>query len=225
MSTSSLKTRLLVCFILLCLGVFASGVFFAVERALHSDQAFAQDLIRLHVIAHSNLPQDQELKLKVRDALLLETRRLLGETRSKDQAYSLLVSNAEALERCAREAVLANGFDYPVQIKMGSYLFPERAYGDLLLPEGTYDAVRVEIGAAQGDNWWCILFPPLCLADLEGATASLVKVDHKENAKQEGGRSYVFRSKLWDQVVQTRYARLIQDWWKASAAGLSALAR
>ncbi|NLM41399.1 MAG: stage II sporulation protein R [Firmicutes bacterium] len=225
MSTSSLKTRLLVCFILLCLGVFASGVFFAVERALHSDQAFAQDLIRLHVIAHSNLPQDQELKLKVRDALLLETRRLLGETRSKDQAYSLLVSNAEALERCAREAVLANGFDYPVQIKMGSYLFPERAYGDLLLPEGTYDAVRVEIGAAQGDNWWCILFPPLCLADLEGANASLVKVDHKENAKQEGGRSYVFRSKLWDQVVQTRYARLIQDWWKASAAGLSALAR
>lgn len=225
MSTSSLKTRLLVCFILLCLGVFASGVFFAVERALHSDQAFAQDLIRLHVIAHSNLPQDQELKLKVRDALLLETRRLLGETRSKDQAYSLLVSNAEALERCAREAVLANGFDYPVQIKMGSYLFPERAYGDLLLPEGTYDAVRVEIGAAEGDNWWCILFPPLCLADLEGANASLVKVDHKENAKQEGGRSYVFRSKLWDQVVQTRYARLIQDWWKASAAGLSALAR
>lgn len=225
MSRDSLAARLLVCFVLLCTGAFAFGLLSALEHGFHSDKAFAQDLIRLHVIANSNLPQDQELKLKVRDAVLLETKRILGDITGKEQAYTLLQHNIQALERCAQEEVLANGFDYPVQIRMGSYLFPDRDYGDLLLPEGRYDAVRVEIGAAQGDNWWCILFPPLCLAELEGTSSNLVKVNQKENTGEEAGRSFVFRSKLWEQVAQTRYPRLFQSWWQASAAGLSARAR
>ena len=218
------KARLLVCCALLCVGTAVFGLFSALQRGLHSDKAFAQDLIRLHVVAHSNLPQDQELKLKVRDAVLLETKFMLGEVAERDQAYTLLVHNLQTLERSAQEAVWASGYDYPVAIKLGSYLFPERDYGELLLPQGRYDALRVEIGAAQGDNWWCILFPPLCLAELEGTSPNLVKVDHKEGPG-EGGRSFVLRSRLWDQVVQTRYARLFQSWWQASAAGLSALAR
>jgi len=223
MSPSSLRTRLLVCCVLFCLGVFASGILTIIERGFHSDTAFAQDLIRLHVIAHSNMPQDQELKLRVRDAVLLEAKRILGETSAKEQAYKLLSENAGELERCAQEAVFASGFDYPVQVKMGSFLFPDRVYGDLLLPEGRYDAVRVEIGAAGGDNWWCVLFPPLCLAELDGASSDLVRVDRAEGGDGDGGRSFVLRSRLWEQVVQTRYARLLQSWWQASAAGLSAL--
>ena len=78
MSRDSLAARLLVCFVLLCTGAFAFGLLSALEHGFHSDKAFAQDLIRLHVIANSNLPQDQELKLKVRDAVLLETKRILG---------------------------------------------------------------------------------------------------------------------------------------------------
>ncbi|HPT82474.1 MAG TPA: stage II sporulation protein R [Limnochordia bacterium] len=223
MSRESLRSRLLACFVLLCLGVCVSGVILAVERGFHSDKAFAQDLIRLHVIANSNLPQDQDLKLKVRDAVLLETKRILGDIAGKEQAYALLQYHAQTLERCAQETVWAHGFDYPVQVKLGNYLFPERAYGEWVLPEGSYDAVRVEIGAARGDNWWCILFPPLCLAELEGASSALVKVQEK-TTDQKGTRSIVLRSRLWEQVAESRYARLFQNWWQASAAGLSVLA-
>ena len=132
------KARLLVCCALLCVGTAVFGLFSALQRGLHSDKAFAQDLIRLHVVAHSNLPQDQELKLKVRDAVLLETKRILGEVAERDQAYTLLVHNLQTLERSAQEAVWASGYDYPVAIKLGSYLFPERDYGELLLPQGAH---------------------------------------------------------------------------------------
>src|SRR5690606_39334102 len=100
---------------------------------------------------HSYLTQVQELYLKVRDADLLETKRILGEVAERYQAYTLLVHNLQTLERSAQEAVWASGYDYPVAIKLGSYLFPERDYGELLLPQGRYDALRVEIGAAQGE--------------------------------------------------------------------------
>ena len=225
MSRSSVKTRLLVCFALLCIGAFISGIVYALENSFSSDQAYAQDLIRLHVIAHSNLPQDQELKLKVRDAVLQEAKCILSEVPGRQEAYAVLLDHAQQLEHRAQAAVYANGFDYPVQVKLGNYMFPHRDYGGWSLPEGWYDAVRVEIGAAKGENWWCILFPPLCLAELEGASSNLVKVDRHEQVGEETERRFVFTFKLWEQVAQTRYAQVFQRWWQASAAGLAALSR
>lgn len=219
MQRKTLKVRLLACFALFCLVAFLSGALLVLERSFYTDQAFAQDLIRLHVIANSNLPHDQELKLQVRDAVLQEAKRLLEDVTEKEEAYALIRNHAASLERSAREVVLAQGFDYPVRVSIGNYLFPERDYGTLTLPEGSYDAVRVEIGQAAGENWWCILFPPLCLAELDGAKAGLVKVEQKHD-QGETGRRIVLRWKLWEQMGQTRYARLFQNWWQVSAAGL-----
>mgnify|MGYP000903925809 CR=1 FL=1 len=221
MSQNSIKTRFLVGLILVCAGVFSGLILLVIQNSLSNDTAFAEDLIRLHVVANSNSPKDQDLKLAVRDAILQEAKTILGEIGDKERAYNLLKDHEQNLHKSAQEVVLAQGFDYPVEIKMGYFAFPHRDYGSLSLPEGWYDAVRVEIGEARGENWWCVLFPPLCLADLEGAEKNLVKVDQTGSS----GHKLVFRSKLWEHVSQTRYAQALQRWWQASAAGFPVLVR
>lgn len=224
MSRNSVRARLITGFTLLCLGVFATGLLSGLERNLNSDTAFAQNLIRLHVIAHSNLPQDQDLKLLVRDAVLQETKDILGQADDKEEAYQLLLAHGGRLQERAQEVVWAQGFSYPVQVRLGHFPFPHREYGQLALPEGWYDAVRIEIGEARGDNWWCVLFPPLCLGELQGTDNSLVQVSSPEEGQQEQGHRYVLRFRLWEQAAQTRYAQALRKWLQASAAGLSALA-
>lgn len=219
MARNSLKARFAFALAILCMGTLIGFTILAIQSSLNSDKAFAENLIRLHVIAHSNSPKDQDLKLVVRDEVLREAGQILGDIDNKERAYELLMKNAERLETRAQEVVARLGFDYPVEVKMGQYVFPYREYASMALPQGTYDAVRVEIGAAAGDNWWCVLFPPLCLAELEGANENLVAID-KEGSS---GKRIVLRLKLWEHVVETRYAQALQKWWRASAAGLPAL--
>lgn len=219
MSRNSIRTRFYLSLAIVCLGITAGLVLFAAERHLGYDKAYAEQLIRLHVIANSNTPQDQDLKLIVRDAVLRETEQILAETDDKQEAYALLMDHQDRLEARAQEVVASHGFDYSAQVKMGQFAFPYREYASLALPEGLYDAVRVELGAAKGDNWWCILFPPLCLSELEGADQDLVTIDQESNS----GNWLVFRFKLWEHVVETRYAQALQKWWQASAAGFPTL--
>ncbi len=220
MSQSSLKLRVISGLVLLCVGMIFGFILTVVQNNWISDKAYAENLIRLHVIANSNSPQDQDLKLEVRDAILQATGRMLWDTEEKDGAYLLLGENKIRLEELAQKVIFAHGYEYPVEVKIGQFVFPYREYGSMALPEGWYDAVRVEIGEARGDNWWCVLFPPLCLADLESAEQNLVKVSHEGNSETK----FVLRSKLWEQVANTRYAQRLQKWWQASAAGFPVLA-
>lgn len=219
MSHKQVKARLITGLALLCTGVIFGLILFAVQSNFSNDKAYAQNLIRLHVIAHSNAPADQDLKLVVRDAVLQEAEQILGEAGEKDQAYWLLTNNQSRLEKRAQEVVFEQGFCYPVQVKMGQFVFPYREYGSMSLTEGWYDAVRIEIGQAEGDNWWCVLFPPLCLAELEGAEKNLATIDRDKVS----GHRFVFRLKFWENVANTRYAKAIQKWWQASAAGFPTL--
>ncbi|HHY10462.1 MAG TPA: stage II sporulation protein R [Firmicutes bacterium] len=219
MDTEILKVRFLVSFCLLVAAVLLGFTIFALTSYLPNDTAFAKDLIRLHVLANSNLPKDQDLKLLVRDAILLEAGRLLAAADNKVDAHTILEQNKDRIKAAAQETVLAHGFDYPVRVETGSFAFPERAYGRLILPAGSYDALRVEIGRAAGENWWCVLFPPLCLADLK------IGEYHKPPLNQAAGKRIVFRLKFLDQLAQTRYAQTIQRWWQASAAGYLLLAK
>ena len=105
------KACLLICCALLCVETSVFGLFSALQRGLHSDKAFAQNVIRLHVVAHCNLPQDQELKLKVRDAVLLETKRILGEVAERDPAHTLQVHNLQTMAGSAHESIWARVYD------------------------------------------------------------------------------------------------------------------
>ena len=127
-------------------------------------------VLRLHVIAHSDAPKDQALKLKVRDALL-EEGQALAAAENKQAAENSLANALPAFQEKAQRVIAAQGFDYGVTLALAPAYFPSRTYGDVTLPAGTYDALRVVIGDGEGQNWWCVMCPPLCLPAAQDKTA------------------------------------------------------
>ncbi|MCM1363993.1 MAG: stage II sporulation protein R [Faecalibacterium sp.] len=132
-----------------------------------------QEVLRLHVIANSDSFDDQLLKLKVRDCVLEEGKSIFGASQTKQSAESVIISNIELLRNAAQEEINRSGYDYSVSVEVGKSRFPTKTYGDVTLPAGEYDAVRVVIGEGSGKNWWCVMFPPLCLP----AAGENVKLD------------------------------------------------
>ena len=119
--------------------------------------------LRLHVIADSNDENAQELKKTVRDAILTETAFMLAQAQKSEEAYEITVREIRALRLCARKAARNEGYTGSIRVKITRESFPARRYGSVLLPEGSYRALKVEIGSGEGHNWWCVLFPSLCL--------------------------------------------------------------
>jgi len=130
--------------------------------ALQSQEQLAEKVVRLHVLANSDLEEDQALKLTVRDAVLAEAERLLEDTENRADAEALLRGQLLELERLASETVRNAGYNYPVTVELEETTFPTRTYDGFSLPAGEYLALRVLIGDAAGQNWWCVVFPPLC---------------------------------------------------------------
>lgn len=139
--------------------------------------AHPEELIRFHVLANSDSEEDQALKRAVRDAILKEVSPRLAESHSLEESRQILKSLRPELERIGKTVVLAWGKTYEVKTDYGYFTFPTKSYGSLVLPAGEYEAVRVLIGKAEGSNWWCVLFPPLCFVDIDHSTA--VPVDGK----------------------------------------------
>lgn len=124
-------------------------------------QALAGKLIRLHVVANSDSNYDQAVKLQVRDAVLAETQRLLNDADNPKQALS---DGLGEIEAAASERLRALGCEVPVRVTLGKEVFPTREYDTFTLPAGVYESLRVSIGAAEGHNWWCVVFPSICLS-------------------------------------------------------------
>ncbi len=118
--------------------------------------------IRLHVIASSNSERDQSVKLKVRDAVLQRIKEY--ESDSKEQTLSMIKSDKEHIEEIAQETLEKEGISDTVSLEIGKESYPVRYYEGFSLPAGEYTSVRVVIGEGEGENWWCVLFPPLCTA-------------------------------------------------------------
>lgn len=132
---------------------------------LSAARAEAGGVVRLHVIAADDSPRAQALKLKVRDAALEAAREMLSDVSDADEAWTAVNENRAALETACRAAARENGCAEPVRCETGVFPFPERRYGHLTLPAGDYRALRVVIGAGEGRNWWCVLYPSLCYPD------------------------------------------------------------
>ena len=122
----------------------------------------ANSIFRLHIIANSNSAEDQAVKLEVRDAVLEYEAENLDAVSAAKTREELMTHGAELLEII--EGVLrSNGFDYGAQMLVGTFPFPDREYNGVLYPAGDYDAFRVILGDGAGENWWCVMFPPLCI--------------------------------------------------------------
>ena len=118
--------------------------------------------MRLHVIANSDSEKDQELKLKVRDAILSNFEKYLDGVNDIEKAKEILTSKLRDIEVVASATIGENGFYYPVSAEICEEYYPVRTYENVSLPAGTYTSLKVKIGKAEGENWWCVLFPPLC---------------------------------------------------------------
>lgn len=132
---------------------------------LGADPDWTEQVLRLHVVAHSDSKRDQALKRAVRDALLEEITPILGQAASLAEARAAVIMAMPLMEQTAAAVVAQWGENYQVQAELGRFHFPGKAYGLVFLPAGEYTALRLKIGEAQGANWWCILFPPMCFVD------------------------------------------------------------
>ena len=128
-----------------------------------------EDTLRLHVVAASNTLQDQYIKLKVKDAILEESRELFEGCRDIDETHERAAASLAKLKLTAGEAAAREGFSGPVEVYLTDMYFETRQYNGFTLPAGTYRALRVELGDHRGKNWWCVLYPGLCLP---GCTAA-----------------------------------------------------
>lgn len=135
------------------------------EEALAS--RIAPEILRFHVLANSDSAADQTLKLEVKDFILdkLQTGLETEEAASKEAICHYITVHKSALETAAEYYIKEQGFDYKVRVELAQCLFPEKTYGDMTFPAGTYDAVRVLIGQGKGKNFWCVLYPSLCYLD------------------------------------------------------------
>lgn len=146
----------------------------------------SESVFRLHVIANSDSTEDQNLKYIVRDELLKYMNTLTQNISSKESALNIAIEHKDDFYRIAKETIKNNGFDYDVKIEIGNSFFPTKHYGDISLPSGYYDSLKVEIGNASGQNWWCVMFPPLCFVDMStGIVPDESKQTIQENLRDE----------------------------------------
>lgn len=126
----------------------------------------SNNFFRLHILANSDSEEDQALKLKVRDSILSYMNTLSYSGLTKEEAINLTNSHLVAFKEIAEKTIAGEGYNYKVSLEVGNFYFPTKEYGNISLPAGYYDALKIEIGEAKGKNWWCSLFPPLCFVDI-----------------------------------------------------------
>lgn len=146
--------------------VFASSVLLAVSLLsvipVYGEADIYNDVIRLHVIAESDSEEDQALKLKVRDAVLLCVSESVSKCTSYEEAYTVIDEIRHEIKLAAEKCVRDNGKSCEVKVELGRERYPRREYDDVALPAGIYNSLRITLGSGEGKNWWCILFPSIC---------------------------------------------------------------
>ena len=158
----------------------------AISYASYTSKDISDSVFRLHVLANSDSAEDQNLKYKVRDKLLDYMNSICTNTSNKEEAINIANSHLEDFKTIAKNTIEENGYNYDVTVEIGNFEFPTKNYGDISLPSGYYDSLRVKIGNASGQNWWCVMFPPLCFIDVtSGVVPEKSKEELKENMTEE----------------------------------------
>ncbi len=151
--------RLLICAFLILSLALVAGLF-----PIHGEEKIYDTVVRLHVLANSDSEADQALKLKVRDRVVGLVTPAVENCKTQTEAIAAIGGIIDELEAAAEEVVMEEGYEYSVEVLMGEEYYPTKNYESCAFPEGEYVSLRVCIGDAEGQNWWCCLFPPLCLS-------------------------------------------------------------
>lgn len=155
----------------------------------------SSNVLRVHILANSDSEEDQRLKLKVRDALITKSEMLFADAHSKEEAIAVTSENLPELLNTAKSVILSEGYDYDVSAKIDNIYFDTRYYEDVTMPGGYYDALQIRIGEAKGKNWWCVMYPSLCLfsASKSETLDSDLSTKQYEIVKSEGEYEFRFR--------------------------------
>ena len=192
----------------MCISALLTGIMCRrVDAAAQADMQahLAQEVLRFHVLANSDSDEDQALKLKVRDAVLAFLEETMPETEDAAEPTAWMRANIDAIEKVSRETVAAEGAEYPVSAAVTTCWFPDKSYGDVTFPAGNYEALRIEIGAAEGHNWWCVLYPGLCFLD---TTNAVVPEEGKQKLKN------VLTEEEYSRVTATSDFKIGWYFWK-----------
>ena len=199
MKSNTSKLRLWEAALLLAFGLtLTAGVW-----ASASESALAEQVLRLHVVANSDSERDQALKLLVRDAVLARASELLDGVSDRQSAEQVLAPHLDELVRSAEEALAAEGCGDAVTVALADQWFPTKEYDGFSLPAGQYRALRVTIGEGEGRNWWCVVFPPLCLGTVTEKSVETVAGETMSDGQvalitgQDGGYVLKFRFIEW----------------------------
>lgn len=183
-----MKKMILICALMLITTLFVSAVPTEAEGAVY------EDTVRLHILANSDSEEDQALKLMLRDALLTEYGSMLNTPASTDEAEALLYEKLPEIVAFSEEFIRGCGYNYTVVASLGKEWYETREYEDFTLPEGRYTSLRISIGEGEGKNWWCVMYPPLCLdIATEGATDASEKYTNAERALVSGKYKVKFK--------------------------------
>ena len=145
---------LAICFLSLFLGLMP----------VHGENEIYDSVLRLHVLANSDSEVDQNLKLKVRDAVLVETEDMFSDCSTREEAIEKLHDELPRIQDIAEKVIADDGYCYSVSVDFGDEEYPTKNYESFCFPSGTYLSLRIIIGNGEGQNWWCVLYPPMCLS-------------------------------------------------------------
>ena len=141
----------------------------------------AKEVFRFHVLANSDSDQDQALKMQVKEAVIAYMQEEIPESDSVETTKEWARNHLDAIANLAKAVIREEGYDYPVMAEVTTCDFPDKTYGDITFPSGRYEALRIEIGEANGQNWWCVLYPNLCFID---AVHAVVPEEGKKDLKR-----------------------------------------
>ena len=166
-----------------------------------------EDVVRLHILANSNSEIDQEVKLKVRDALLETNASILSDSVTKENAKEHFESSKDILLKTAKKTLKENGFNYNVKITLQEEYFNTRTYGNLTFPAGQYTALKIVLGEGEGKIWWCVMFPPLCVPTADGLETNETTADYLTKSGEKivnGGEKYIVKFKFLEIYEELR---------------------
>lgn len=203
--------------------VICTAVVGAIIYSEKTVESLSDNLIRLHIIANSDAEIDQAVKLEVRDAVLNYLTGKLDLTNSTEASVAIIKEELPAIEEIAEEVLEKNGHTPTAYAEYGAYAFPTKQYENIELPAGTYNALRITLGEGAGQNWWCVVFPPLCFADSqngkisEEADAKLKETLSAEQydlitSTEEDAVPVQFKLKVVELVEEAKNS--ISQWWK-----------
>ena len=165
---------------------------------MESKEGYKDEIIRFHIRANSDKEEDQELKLKIRDEILKEMKVKFKDTVDLDESREIIVANMEEMKTITENVIQKEGEDYSVDITLGQDNFPTRKYGNLVFPAGDYETLLITLGEGSGQNWWCVMFPPLCFVDITHSVA--YNLENELEAKTEEQPKLKLKSKIFDLI-------------------------